>query len=332
MKVKSFIPAILLLGCLVVGQQMSGVTLTTLDGEQHTGFIKRVEPDGIVLQTSDGVPKIKFKNLPSEVAHKYGYDASTASLYTVESQNAEAEAFANSVRLKTQQDAEAKRKSELVVQAAWKQTQQPAVQKDKPSGDNKSMFQLERTAENHLEEAMQPQFSDSPFRNASVAAGIARAVKEMAELKGGKPENYIPQKYRFTDKEALIKKAIEEGGDTPRLMGYAVSQNPNAQDANRTLDMAVMMAAQRNHDVHIYSAAEISANPGIPLPAVTGEIKSVMIYGNQYEVKTADGVTHKGGFEQRIDSNGNGSTTTFPSGSSEAIMTIVTPTHSTIIQ
>jgi hypothetical protein len=33
-----------------------------------------VEPDGIVLRTSDGVPKLKFKNLPPEVGVKYGYD------------------------------------------------------------------------------------------------------------------------------------------------------------------------------------------------------------------------------------------------------------------
>ena len=47
---------------------------TTLDGEQYTGVIKRVQPDGIVLRTADGVPKIKFKKLPPEVRVKYGYD------------------------------------------------------------------------------------------------------------------------------------------------------------------------------------------------------------------------------------------------------------------
>jgi len=47
---------------------------TTLDGDQYTGVIKRVEPDGIVLRTSDGVPKLKFKNLPLEMRIKYGYD------------------------------------------------------------------------------------------------------------------------------------------------------------------------------------------------------------------------------------------------------------------
>lgn len=49
-------------------------TFTTLEGEQYTGVIKRVEPDGIVLRTSDGVPKLKFRNLPPEVGVKYGYD------------------------------------------------------------------------------------------------------------------------------------------------------------------------------------------------------------------------------------------------------------------
>jgi hypothetical protein len=45
-----------------------------MDGEHYTGVIRRVEPDGIVLRTSDGVPKLKFKNLPPEVGTKYGYD------------------------------------------------------------------------------------------------------------------------------------------------------------------------------------------------------------------------------------------------------------------
>jgi hypothetical protein len=49
-------------------------SLTTLDGEHYTGVIKRVEPDGIVLRTSDGVTKLKFKNLPPEVGTKYGYN------------------------------------------------------------------------------------------------------------------------------------------------------------------------------------------------------------------------------------------------------------------
>ena len=55
---------------------LTGMTesFTTLDGEQYTGVIKRVEPDGIVLRTSDGVPKLKFKNLPPEIGAKYGYD------------------------------------------------------------------------------------------------------------------------------------------------------------------------------------------------------------------------------------------------------------------
>ena len=49
-------------------------SFTTLDGDQYTGVIKRVQPDGIVLRTADGVPKIKFKKLPPEVRVKYGYD------------------------------------------------------------------------------------------------------------------------------------------------------------------------------------------------------------------------------------------------------------------
>ena len=39
------------------------VSFTTLDGDLYSGVVKRVEPDGIVLRTSDGVSKLKFKNL-----------------------------------------------------------------------------------------------------------------------------------------------------------------------------------------------------------------------------------------------------------------------------
>ena len=65
------IPVLLLTKVPLTGETES---FATLNGDHYTGIIKRVEPDGIVLRTSDGVPKLKFKNLPSQVGLKYGYD------------------------------------------------------------------------------------------------------------------------------------------------------------------------------------------------------------------------------------------------------------------
>jgi len=48
---------------------------TTLDGDRYAhAIIKRVEPDGLVIFYADGVAKLKFKNLPSSIAVKYGYN------------------------------------------------------------------------------------------------------------------------------------------------------------------------------------------------------------------------------------------------------------------
>ena len=55
------------------GSALFADDFTTTDGEHYSGTIKRVEPDGIVLATADGVSKIKFKNLSPDVAKKYGY-------------------------------------------------------------------------------------------------------------------------------------------------------------------------------------------------------------------------------------------------------------------
>ena len=53
-------------------------TFTTSDGEQISGDVKRVEPDGIVLITDSGIHKVKFKELPAEVSQKYGFDPAKA--------------------------------------------------------------------------------------------------------------------------------------------------------------------------------------------------------------------------------------------------------------
>jgi len=195
-----------------------------------------------------------------------------------------------------------------------------------------SQFQLESRAEHDLEEALQPQFSGNPSRDAAIAADIARALNNLAKIKGGRPENYIPREFRHSDKETLIKKALEKGVDTIDLVREAFYQNPHAPGAQESLSMAAKMRAIQNHDVHIYNSTDIEVNPGLPVPAVPGKIDSVTIYGNQYEATTKDGSVYKGTFQQNVDENGRGITITCPEGSSAAITTLVSPTQQIILK
>lgn len=59
------------------------ITLTTIHGRTITkAELSRVEPDGLVLMTSDGIEKIPFTILSAELQQKYGYDPSKASIYS----------------------------------------------------------------------------------------------------------------------------------------------------------------------------------------------------------------------------------------------------------
>jgi hypothetical protein len=62
---------------------------TTLDGERYAdATLKRVEPDGLVISYADGVKKLKFTNLPSEICRKYGYNPDIAAKFLAQQQNA----------------------------------------------------------------------------------------------------------------------------------------------------------------------------------------------------------------------------------------------------
>jgi len=62
-----------------------GDDLTTLDGKKYVGVtISRVEPDGIMVTTDDGISKIPFTNLPPEIRAKYGYDPERAATFARE--------------------------------------------------------------------------------------------------------------------------------------------------------------------------------------------------------------------------------------------------------
>ena len=56
-------------------------TFTLADGDTVSGEIRRVEPDGIVLIIDSGISKVKFSNLPREIAEKYGYDPNKAKAF-----------------------------------------------------------------------------------------------------------------------------------------------------------------------------------------------------------------------------------------------------------
>jgi hypothetical protein len=56
--------------------------LTTNDGKKHTGEISRIEPDGVVMTTGDGIEKIRFDELPADVQKKYNYDPLKASAFS----------------------------------------------------------------------------------------------------------------------------------------------------------------------------------------------------------------------------------------------------------
>ena len=210
--------------------------------------------------------------------------------------------------------------------------QRPIAQSNpQQTATGESQFQKEQRAEHDLEEALGPRFTDSGFRNAGIAAGIANALKEMAAVKGGKPEQYIPSEYRFSDKESLIKKALAEDGNFPGLVVSAVQQNPNARDADQDLKIAGIQAAIKNHAVRIYTAAEIETRPNLPIPTIPGQLETVTMYGDRYSARTTDGVVHEGTIVQQIDCSGNGRIVTKPDNSSTEITTLVTPTSRTVI-
>ena len=50
----------------------------TTGTEYKDATVSRVEPDGLVVSTSDGITKLKFAELTTDVQKRYGYDPSKA--------------------------------------------------------------------------------------------------------------------------------------------------------------------------------------------------------------------------------------------------------------
>lgn len=80
-------------------------SFTTLDGDQYTGIVKRVQPDGIILRTSDGVTNLKFKKLSHEIGIKYGYDPELENQFLKCQQAAAIASYQKSVELQTSHSA-----------------------------------------------------------------------------------------------------------------------------------------------------------------------------------------------------------------------------------
>jgi len=54
----------------------------TSDGESYPNAkVLRTEPDGLLVRYTDGVVKLKFKNLPNYVCEEYGYNPAEEKTY-----------------------------------------------------------------------------------------------------------------------------------------------------------------------------------------------------------------------------------------------------------
>lgn len=78
MKTKYLVPMV----AILCATQIYADDITTLDGKSYQNVtVSRVEPDGLVLVTSDGIEKLPFTNLSEEVRKKYGYNPKQAAQY-----------------------------------------------------------------------------------------------------------------------------------------------------------------------------------------------------------------------------------------------------------
>ena len=90
--------------------------IKTLSGKKLTGVsVNRVEPDGVVVMTSDGIEKIPFSDLSPELQKKYGYDPQKAAAYALALQK-QAEVKAQQIATQARQQAEEARRAEARAQ------------------------------------------------------------------------------------------------------------------------------------------------------------------------------------------------------------------------
>ncbi len=64
---------------------------TTTTGKAYKGAtVSRVEADGIIITTEDGIVKLRFADLPPDVAKRFGYDPQKAAAFAAENARAAA--------------------------------------------------------------------------------------------------------------------------------------------------------------------------------------------------------------------------------------------------
>ncbi len=91
---------------------------TTLNGHAYKGPLREVAPNGISIETPDGLEKIAYSNLPPELANTFDYDAEDAALY-------EAALRAQRQRALAAQQAAAKKAAEQQKAAAQRNAPRP---------------------------------------------------------------------------------------------------------------------------------------------------------------------------------------------------------------
>jgi len=57
---------------------------TTAGKEYKDATVSRIEPDGIVLTSKQGISKVYFTELPKDVQERFGYDAQKATYYSAQ--------------------------------------------------------------------------------------------------------------------------------------------------------------------------------------------------------------------------------------------------------
>ncbi len=308
---------------------------TDTDGVNYSGTIKKIEADGVIISYSDGVHKVRFKDMPTSLAEKYGYNKSDENIYIknrlindaaeFRKNNLDEETLAKNIqKYNEEQKALDERGNNLPSKEEFDAGVNMLANQMKVSMNAEDKRWQKMNAKRELDESTRDRFSDDSARNASIAIKIANSLKKYADVMGGKPEDYIPLEYSNQSYRSLIIKAINEESNPEAVIALAVYQNPGNSGNKEALSMANKLKAIREHDVHNFTGMDLQMNPGIPVPAVHGTIDSVTIIGKEYEVHTTDGRTHTGWFFQNVGRDGFGSTITQPS-SGGSILTTVTP-------
>ena len=99
---------------------------TTVNGKEYKDVtVKRVELDGIVLQTKSGVSKVYFTELPKEVQQRFNYDPAKAAAFSAE-QNAAYEQIRKQHEQEMRQEADKGAKQKAV--SEWYQGDVQTIQ------------------------------------------------------------------------------------------------------------------------------------------------------------------------------------------------------------